>query len=108
VEVRGRAVLINGTALSEPYAHFLFTDDEEGGAAEGLRAWGPKTVPAGNYFVLGDNRDNSRDSRFWGFLPKGLVLGRPALIYFSREMSREDPPLKPTPIRWDRIGRRIQ
>jgi signal peptidase I len=46
---------------------------------------GELTVPANSYFVLGDNRDDSEDSRYWGFVPRGNVVGRPLLIYFSLE-----------------------
>jgi len=45
--------------------------------------YGPVTVPEGHYMMMGDNRDNSADSRFWGFLPEELVLGRALIIYFS-------------------------
>ena len=45
--------------------------------------WGPLVVPEGNYFVLGDNRDNSLDSRYWGFVADSLVKGRPFVIYYS-------------------------
>jgi signal peptidase I len=44
---------------------------------------GELIVPAGNYFVLGDNRDQSLDSRFWGFVPRENIIGRPLLIYYS-------------------------
>ena len=47
-------------------------------------------MPEGQLFVLGDNRDNSRDSRFWGFLPKDQVKGRALLVYWSYEASREE------------------
>ncbi len=45
--------------------------------------WGPLIVPTRDYFVLGDNRDNSLDSRYWGFVPDSLVRGRPLFVYFS-------------------------
>ena len=45
--------------------------------------WGPIVVPPGHFFMMGDNRDESYDSRFWGFLPEAHVLGRPLFIYFS-------------------------
>ena len=96
VEIRDKTVYINGQPLVEPYAHFLepplHRDDPEYGLrSEGLRDnWGPQVVPAGHLFVLGDNRDNSRDSRFWGFLPRDQVKGRALLVYWSYEASREE------------------
>ena len=53
---------------------------------------GDVVVPPGNYFVMGDNRNYSRDSRYWGFVPRAAILGRPFLIYFSlREPSSTGP-----------------
>lgn len=46
------------------------------------------TVPPGNYFVMGDNRDNSADSRFWGFVPRSLIIGRAMFVYWSYDESR--------------------
>ena len=52
--------------------------------------YGPVTVPADSYFMMGDNRDNSQDSRYWGFLPRDYVKGKALMIYWSYEAQRED------------------
>jgi signal peptidase I len=70
--------------------------------------WGPLIVPAGNYFVLGDNRDNSLDSRYWGFVPDSLVRGRPILVYYSYAPDTAHGAAWLTQIRWRRIGERIR
>lgn len=69
--------------------------------------WGPVVVPANNFFLLGDNRDESLDSRFWGFLDPARVKGKATLVYYSYERDG----LKPFPwlhVRWDRIGEVIR
>lgn len=60
--------------------------------------WGPLVVPADSFWVMGDNRDDSYDSRFWGFLPRSHIEGKPELIYFSMGFS-------PLRIRWNRFFR---
>jgi signal peptidase I len=93
LEVRNKTVYINGTALDEPYVHFLVPPDPEGQevAASGVReSYGPVTVPADQYFVMGDNRDNSQDSRWWGYLPRDLVKGKALMIYWSFDSDRAD------------------
>lgn len=66
--------------------------------------WGPLSVPEGHLFVLGDNRSNSEDSRYWGFVPREAIRGRPMIVYYSYDR-REDPAALPwlTEIRWHRI-----
>jgi len=63
--------------------------------------YGPVTVPEGHYFVLGDNRDNSADSRSWGFLPQKNIVGKAGLIYFSWDKAASE-------VRWSRIGKVLE
>jgi len=95
VEIRNKQVFINGQPLAETYVHFLEPplrpEDPEYGLREGRGDnWGPEVVPEGQLFVMGDNRDNSRDSRYWGFLPRDQVKGRALLVYWSYEATREE------------------
>ena len=94
VELRAKKVYINGQALDEPYVHFLEAP-AHGGEAEVTsfdvrERYGPVTVPPDQYFVMGDNRDNSQDSRYWGFLRRDYVKGKALVIYWSYEAGRED------------------
>jgi signal peptidase I len=85
LEVRDQKVLINGSPIDEPYAHYLFPV-RAGSEATGFdvrQHYGPVTVPDGHYFMMGDNRDNSEDSRYWGFMPAHYVKGRALMIYWS-------------------------
>ena len=92
IELREKKVFVNGQPLDEPYVHFL---DTSHGASEVTsydvrERYGPVQVPPGHYFVMGDNRDNSQDSRYWGFLPRQNVKGEALMIYWSYEAERED------------------
>jgi signal peptidase I len=95
IEIRNKQVYVNGKPLDEPYVHFieqpLKPDDPDYAlrSDSGRDDWGPRAVPEGQLLVLGDNRDNSRDSRFWGFLPRDQVKGRALLVYWSYE-ARDD------------------
>ena len=105
-------VIVNGVALDEPYAVFepappnafrdnfpakMYTDPNVDPdwwrQMQSLTHDGELTVPAGEYFVLGDNRNHSNDSRFWGFVPRQAIIARPLVIYFSlRRPSTTDVP----------------
>ncbi len=82
LELKNQTVLINGQPLTEDYAHYLFPPPVDG-TDYIRRKYGPVTVPDGHFFMMGDNRDDSQDSRFWGFLPQSYVKGRALFIYWS-------------------------
>ena len=110
-------IYLNGKAQEEPYALHLGSDPNGDvfyrrqirehqlpyyvGADPAqykptTHNWGPIVVPPDHYFMMGDNRDESYDSRFWGFLPRAHVLGRPLFIYLSVDT-------RPLRIRWNRF-----
>ena len=71
--------------------------------------WGPIVVPAGHYFMMGDSRYNSKDSRYWGFVPRENVRGQPMFVYYAYNADDSDRPLPfITDIRWGRIGHWIR
>lgn len=78
IELKDNMVLINGTPIQEPY---LKSGD--------YPPFGPEKIPAGNVFVLGDNRNESEDSRDWGLLPKSYILGKVWTIYFPLNRIRQ-------------------
>jgi signal peptidase I len=86
LELRNQTVYINGAPLVEPYAHYQLPPGTGAGNGEDgdvRRKYGPVTVPQDHYFMMGDNRDDSQDSRYWGFLPATYVKGRALFIYWS-------------------------
>ncbi len=78
VEIRAKQLYVNDQAVDEPYT--IYKDNPAYPTDEN---YGPIVVPDRSLFVLGDNRDDSADSRIWGFVPLANVKGRPWLIYFS-------------------------
>ena len=77
----------------------------EPAATPTLDDWGPLVVPANRLFMLGDNRYDSKDGRYWGFVPRENVRGRPVFVYYSYRADDSDRPLPfLTDIRWGRIG----
>jgi signal peptidase I len=91
-----------GTVLEWQRPHLVAPDS---GYVPSLRTWGPLVLPAGSYFVMGDNRDESVDSRFWGFLPRGNIKGPVLFIYFSYDPGSWRPLPFLTAIRWGRLLR---
>jgi signal peptidase I len=91
VELRNKKVHVNGQPVDEAYVHFLEPAalGQELTSFDVRERYGPVTVPPAHYFVMGDNRDNSQDSRYWGFLPHNYVKGRALMIYWSYESAGE-------------------
>jgi signal peptidase I len=83
VEMVGRTVYINGQPLKEDYTQYI-------DAGSIYERYGPFQVPEGKYFAMGDNRDNSQDSRFWGYVPRDHIIGKALAIYWSFETPRDE------------------
>jgi len=110
IRIFHRQVYVNGVAMAEPFVRHTYPDQLRPGddfppaPSEYMRGatsrWsaempyhienGELVVPPGRYFMMGDNREQSWDSRFWGFVARELISGRPLLIYWSFETSREE------------------
>lgn len=107
VTIKNKRVFINGEAIADPHAHYTSAMILDGKASP-RDNFGPVTVPKGSIFVMGDNRDNSYDGRFWGFVDQRDVLGKAFILYWSWDLEK---PLfsldRVTSVRWSRIGNLI-
>jgi len=96
VQIINKEVYLNGELYQTPQARFA--DNQVIPAGQSTRDnYGPVVVPKDSFFVLGDNRDRSYDSRFWGFVPFDLMRGKALYVYFSWEPQDSG-------VRWQRLG----
>lgn len=101
IEARDKVIYVNGLPANEPFMRH--TDNL---VLPNRDNFGPIEIPKDKFFCMGDNRDNSRDSREWGFVDIKDVKGKALIIYFSKDTSH--PLLRLDKVRFDRIGRLIQ
>ena len=124
--MRDKALYINGSSVEEPYARhiaespdyshtgmtwqtpFLVPGEDAASYRPSRDYWGPIAIPPDHYFLLGDNRDESLDSRYWGLVESWRLEGRAVFIYYSYERGTMHPFPWIRRIRWDRIGNRIR
>jgi signal peptidase I len=99
IQVKNGVVWLNGQPMPDPHAHFEVAAADRSDVSP-RDNFGPVTVPPGKLFMMGDNRDRSYDSRFWGFVDDDEVEGRAMIIYWSWDSDSTSL----IPIRWDRFG----
>jgi signal peptidase I len=98
IEVRDAVLYLNGKPADDPRAHFEVPQDQRQ-PGDRRDFYGPTTIPPGNYFMMGDNRDHSYDSRFWGLVDFNQIEGHALFIYWSWDSDSSSL----VPIRWSRF-----
>jgi signal peptidase I len=124
LEMRDKILLVNGVPQEELFARHI---DVRGDAvhpdmdwqaghlvasptpyAPSRDTWGPIVVPEDRFFMLGDNRDNSEDSRYWGFVDRDEIRGRPWIVYYSVDPSQGETWRLFRGVRWSRLGHLVR
>lgn len=125
LEMHDKVLVRNGMPVDEPYVRFDHRDgdaihpgmewqtghhvpEEDDSYRPTRDNWGPLVVPRDQYFFLGDNRDNSEDSRYWGFVPRDAIRGRPWFVYYSFDPTFRGRMPWLRAARWDRVGLAVQ
>jgi signal peptidase I len=106
VRIKNMQIFVNGKPIDDPWGVY----GERGrpfipGPLRPSDNYGPKVVPPNSLFVLGDNRDNSQDSRYWGFVDLSAVKGKAFIIYFSYNREAKELVKK---LRWNRLGKLLR
>ena len=97
IEIRNKVVYVNGEKIEDEYAYYDVMPGRGKRQGDNLA---PQVIPEGSVFVMGDNRDHSHDSRFWGTVPIADILGKAFVLYFSWDRKAYRP-------RWERFGLKI-
>jgi signal peptidase I len=101
IQIHRREILVNDKPIEDPWGYYTQTSAPGTSRDE----YGPKIVPPHSLFVMGDNRDNSQDSRYWGFVDLNAVRGNAFVIYFSWNRGSRSVLHK---VRWSRIGHLVR
>ncbi len=104
IRIKNKKIFINDKPIEDPYAH-LMTKTILKGSVSPRDNFGPITVPDNKIFAMGDNRDNSSDGRFWGFVDQKDIRGKAFIIYWSWNIDASLLSLERfTSIRWSRLA----
>lgn len=101
IESKNKTIFVNGKPLNEPYTQHTDASVLPGSVGQPRDNFGPFIVPKGKYFMMGDNRDQSYDSRYWGYVDMSQIKGEALIIYWSWDSNNNWP-------RFGRIGKLVK